>query len=212
MLFISYLLANELVSCLRPRLFSMVKSNYCNACDQYYYNLCVSSGNDDGGTNGGDDAYAANYAVNDDGGGGDDAYAAGDDMANYYNGDDAARRLFPIDHNQQQRRAASYITCDGCSAYGCLSNDDDASAYTDDYNGNNANANANDQEEEDKAVLEMIEDVSQCLNTGINFNGNDLYVGFMCSPYSGDGVELAVFLDNECTVYTTLKKFEDIPR
>ena len=194
-----------------------MKSNYCNACDQYYYNLCVSSsqGNDDGGNNGGDDAYAANYAVNDDGGnGGDDAYAAGDDMANYYNGDDAARRLFPIDHNQQQRRAESYITCDGCSAYGCLSssNNDDAAAYTDDYNNNNAYANANDHEEEDKAVLEMIEDVSQCLNTGINFNGNDLYVGFMCSPYSGDGVELAVFLDNECTVYTTLKKFEDIPR
>ena len=187
-----------------------MKSNYCNACDQYYYNLCVSSGNDDGGNNGGDDAYAANYAANDDGGnGGDDAYAAADDMANYYNGDDAARRLFPIDH--QQRRAASYITCDGCSAYGCLSNDDDTT-YTDDYNGNNANANANDQEEQDKAVLEMIEDVSQCLNTGINFNGNDLYVGFMCSPYSGDGVELAVFFDNECTVYTTLKKFEDIPR
>ena len=57
----------------------------------------------------------------------------------------------------------------------------------------------------------MIEDIAQCLNTGLNWNNNDLYVGFMCSPYDGDGVELAIFLDDECTVYTNLKAFSDIP-
>lgn len=31
----------------------------------------------------------------------------------------------------------------------------------------------------------------------------------MCSPY-GDGVELAVFLDNECTVYTNKANFADV--
>ena len=31
----------------------------------------------------------------------------------------------------------------------------------------------------------------------------------MCSPY-GDGVELAVFLDNACTVYTTKAKFQTV--
>jgi len=57
----------------------------------------------------------------------------------------------------------------------------------------------------------LIEDISQCLNTGLNWNDDDLYVGFMCSPYGGDGVELAIFLDNQCTVYTSLKAFTDIP-
>jgi hypothetical protein len=37
----------------------------------------------------------------------------------------------------------------------------------------------------------------------------DLYVGAMCSPY-GDGVELAVFVDDECTLYTNQQSFYDV--
>ncbi|KAL7526105.1 hypothetical protein ACHAXR_001319, partial [Thalassiosira sp. AJA248-18] len=127
------------------------------------------------------DAYYYNYCMG--GGGGDDGYAAGDD--NYY-----------------QRRTTSYIDCDQCQAYGCLNNGDD------DGGGQQQQQNNN---EGDNSVAELIEDIAGCLNTGLNWNDDQLYVGFMCSPYSGDGVELAIFLDNECTVYTSLKAFSDIP-
>mmetsp|Transcript_11090 Transcript_11090/g.27282 ORF Transcript_11090/g.27282 Transcript_11090/m.27282 type:complete len:533 (-) Transcript_11090:257-1855(-) len=172
------------------------KASYCTACDTYYDNYCTAQDdaydadayNDDAGGNDGDDAVAAND--------GDDAAAADeaqDDAASYYAGDDVARRLA----KNKQRRTTSYIDCDQCKANGCLDKgNDDGQQQEDDG---------------DDTVAELIEDISQCLNTGLNWNDDDLYLGFMCSPYDGDGVELAVFLDNQCTVYTSLKSFSDIP-
>lgn len=37
----------------------------------------------------------------------------------------------------------------------------------------------------------------------------NLYVSAMCSPY-GDGVELAVFVDEDCTMYTNQQSFYDV--
>jgi hypothetical protein len=59
--------------------------------------------------------------------------------------------------------------------------------------------------------VELINDISECLNTGLNLNDNPMYVGFMCSPNGGNGVELAIFLDDQCTMYTNMKAFSDIP-
>lgn len=164
-----------------------IKASYCDACDTYSYDYCVAEQQqDDAAAAAGDDYVVA-----------DDAAAAGDDAAAaYYEGDDAARRL----EKKTQRRTTQYIDCDQCEAYGCLNNGDD-----------DANANRRLDGDGDDSVVELIEDISQCLNTGLNWNDNDLYIGFMCSPYDGDGVELAVFLDNQCTVYTSLKSFSDIP-
>lgn len=132
-----------------------------------------------------DDAAAAE---NDDVAAGDDA-----DAAAYYAGDDGVERKL----GEKQRRAKSYIDCEQCEAYGCLNNGDDDGQQQDEDDGGE--------------VAELIEDISQCLNTGLSWNDDDLYIGFMCSPYDGDGVELAIFLDNECTVYTSIKSFSDIP-
>ena len=137
-----------------------LKSEYCDACDTYYYGYCNNNNDDDGGNN--DDA--------------DDAVNQND-----YADDDAGRR-----------RTTSYIDCDQCESYGCLNN------------GNN-------DQQEDNGVVELIEDISQCLNAGMNWNDEELFVGFMCDPYDGSGVELALFVDDECTVYTNTKAFSDIP-
>jgi len=96
---------------------------------------------------------------------------------------------------QNQRRASSYITCDQCEGYGCGNTDDQQ----------------NNDEDEDDTVVELINDISECLNTGLNLNDSPMYVGFMCSPNGGNGVELAIFLDDQCTMYTNLKAFSDIP-
>ena len=162
------------------------KGAYCDACDTYYYDFCVNQAAAD------DDAAAA--AANDDAA----AAAANDDAAAYYNGDDAARKLI-MQKEQRSRRLMSYITCGQCEAYGCKGDSDDAAADTDDA-----------AADTDEAVMDIINEISACLNTGVNWNGNTMYVGFMCSPY-GDGVELAIFLDDQCTAYINLKSFADIP-
>ncbi|KAL3826749.1 hypothetical protein ACHAXA_009358 [Cyclostephanos tholiformis] len=133
----------------------------------------------------------------------DDDIPSNDDAAAvYYNdgGDDNARRLLAERiarrRSSSRRTATSYISCSQCEAYGCRGDDGDY----------NAAAAAN----TDEAVIEIINDVSDCLKTGINWNGNELYVGFMCSS-DGDGVELAVYLDDQCIMYTNQKSFADIP-
>ncbi|KAL9188684.1 hypothetical protein ACHAXT_007062 [Thalassiosira profunda] len=168
-----------------------VQSSYCDACDTYYNSYCLGQNDDANNQYAGDDAAAANDDAAGDDGANDDAaanYYQGDDAA----GDDAARRLSP-----QHRRTTQYIDCKQCKKYGCVNNNDDGQQQQ--------------GGEGENGVVEMINDLANCLNTGLNWNDDQLYVGFMCSPDDGDGVELAVFLDNECTVYTNTKAFEDIP-
>ncbi len=81
--------------------------------------------------------------------------------------------------------------CDECDQYNCFSQN-----YNNGYNG---------------AINNLIDDISDCLRTGsYGSNGEELYAGPMCSA-SGKGVEIALFLDNECMTYTTQKKFESLP-
>jgi len=80
--------------------------------------------------------------------------------------------------------------CDECDEYNCFSTN-----YNYVYN---------------EEVNDLIDDISDCLRTGSEMNGEDLYVGPMCSD-SGDGVELAIFMDDKCSEYTTQKAFADLP-
>jgi hypothetical protein len=88
-------------------------------------------------------------------------------------------------------RELKSFDCDECSKYNCYSQ----------YN----SYNYNDQ------INNLIDDISDCLRTGSYASkGEELYVGPMCSA-SGNGVELALFLDNKCTTYTTQKSFASLP-
>ena len=157
------------------------RGDYCDACDAYYQGLCTSGG----GSANDDDEYAV-------------ASSSNDDATTYYGEDDASRVLLHEgDARRERRRETSYVSCGQCEAYGCT-----GGGNNDAYNAASANT--------DEAVIDMIEGISDCLNTGINWNGNNLYVGFMCGPY-GDDVELAIYLDDRCTVYTNQKSFADIP-
>lgn len=99
---------------------------------------------------------------------------------------------------QEQRKLASQaISCDQCIAYECYAAENDA----DDQNQS--------REELDESVSEWIADLAECKETGVQWNDMDLYVGAMCSPY-GDGVELAVFVDEDCTLYTNQQSFYDV--
>lgn len=88
-------------------------------------------------------------------------------------------------------RKLKNFDCDECTTYNCFS-----------QNNNNNNYN--------EAMNNLIDDISDCLRTGsYASSGEELYVGPMCSA-NGKGVELALFLDNTCTTYTTQKAFADL--
>jgi hypothetical protein len=90
-----------------------------------------------------------------------------------------------------------YIDCDQCAAYECYVDEEDL------------DDGAVRREELDNQVSEWIGQLAECQETGVQWNGLDLYTGAMCSPY-GDGVELAVFANDECTWYTNQKAFQDV--
>jgi hypothetical protein len=94
-----------------------------------------------------------------------------------------------------QRRTKSAIDCDQCAAYNCYNTTDDDAQQS--------------QEDFDSNVADMIGDLVGCMASGQYWNEDQLYLGAICSPY-GDGVELAVFLDNECTVYTNKATFQGV--
>ena len=156
----------------------------CQACNKYA-DFC-SSGNDDGGN-----SYNNNNNYN-----------------NYYNGEylwmmidfyspwseyrnllNSVLSLFFFSGGNRQLKN---FDCDECDQYSCFSNNNKYNAYND-------------------AINNLIDDISDCLRTGsYASNGEELYVGPMCSA-NGKGVELALFLDNECTTYTAEKAFGSLP-
>jgi len=99
---------------------------------------------------------------------------------------------------------AEYIDCNQCASYACYAEDAEEDEDADD-----AAQKEQNQQELDENVSEWIANLGECVETGVQWNNLDLYVGAMCSPY-GDGVELAVFANDECTWYTNQKQFSDV--
>jgi hypothetical protein len=97
---------------------------------------------------------------------------------------------------EQRKLASQTIDCDQCSAYECyVAEDEDDSVQS--------------REELDNSIAEWIADLAECKEAGMQWNDMDLYVSAMCTSY-GDGVELAVFVDEECTMYTNQQNFYDV--
>ncbi len=82
-----------------------------------------------------------------------------------------------------------------CSAYNCFDDEDE-----------DVDDGATTQDELDGNIADWIANLAQCQQSGVQLNGMNIYVGAICSPY-GDGVELAVFMDEDCTMYTNQMTF-----
>ncbi|KAL3758822.1 hypothetical protein ACHAWU_007939 [Discostella pseudostelligera] len=107
-------------------------------------------------------------------------------------GEEGGRKL----KEEQRKLAKQAISCDQCKAYEC-------------YAAENADDQVQSREELDEAVADWIDELVECKETGVYWNDMALYVSAMCTPY-GDGVELAVFVDDECTMYTNQQSFYDV--
>jgi hypothetical protein len=96
---------------------------------------------------------------------------------------------------RQLRQLKQAIDCDQCQAYEC---------YYDDAAEDDALQNKNNL---DASVSNWIGELAQCKASGVqSADGYDLYMSAICDSY-GDGVELALFLDEDCTMYTTNESF-----
>lgn len=84
------------------------------------------------------------------------------------------------------------IDCDQCLANECYAEDDQE-----------------DGEDLDEQAAEWIKKVSECEQAEIQVNGMNVFYGAMCDEY-GDGVELAVFLDEKCSLYTSEVAFNNV--
>jgi len=71
------------------------------------------------------------------------------------------------------------------------------------YNNNNGNLITIEE------MVEWVEQMAECYETGVQYNGIDLSAGFMCNE-EGDGVELAVFLDNDCSLYSAKQSYSSL--
>jgi len=108
-----------------------------------------------------------------------------------------SRKLTKKDRKSITRRLAKQnIDCDQCQAYQCYVDEEDL------------DDKAVRQDELDEEVSNWIQELAECKESGVQWNGIDLFLGAMCDPY-GDGIELAVFVNEECTMYTNQASFEN---
>jgi hypothetical protein len=85
------------------------------------------------------------------------------------------------------------VSCTTCSTMGCF----DASNNNKVDDGGHVNI---------ENVVAWVEALTACEATGSQWYNMDVYAQFMCNS-QGTGVEIGIFLDNECTVYTALESY-----
>jgi len=67
---------------------------------------------------------------------------------------------------------------------------------------------AQQQDVDMEKVSEFIGEISQCMELDYQWNGQQVYAGFICNE-QGSGVEIGVFLDPYCTIYTSQITFRN---
>mmetsp|Transcript_4744 Transcript_4744/g.10251 ORF Transcript_4744/g.10251 Transcript_4744/m.10251 type:complete len:525 (-) Transcript_4744:145-1719(-) len=181
------------------------RQNFCEACEQFQ-DTCVVEEEEVAE----DDAAEEEEAAEEDGAEGE-AEEGEDEPEEEGEGEEAEGQQAEGEEDEPDRklktasrRTANYIDCDQCLANNCYA-DDEADGDVDDGAQQQQN-----MEELERQVSEWIANLGECQESGTqDANGNNLYIGVMCDSY-GDGVELAVFLDEECSMYTSQHTFNSV--
>lgn len=92
------------------------------------------------------------------------------------------------------------MDCDVCQEYQCFDSDEDGDAQ---YNENG------DEVIDFEDLADWVAGLMECQETGAEYNGMSLYAGFICNG-DGSGVDIGLFLDEECTIYTTLESYKNV--
>jgi hypothetical protein len=182
--------------------------DYCEACQQNY-DYCYAMAN-------GQQYYPEGYVPEDDAaaaedgaeeeaaaedGAEDEAAAEGEDQAaegedaNADGGRKKARKL-------QNGQIVKFIDCAMCADYECL--DFQQSANNGYYNDKGEFVQADLDE-----AMEWLNGFSECSETMAYLDEYLLYSGLMCNA-DGSGLEIGLFLDDDCLMYTPKVAFKDV--
>jgi hypothetical protein len=120
--------------------------------------------------------------------------------------DDNDRKLKAFQRKLENNALVKYIDCDLCTEYECFEDED----------GDDADGDDEEDQYEFEDAIEWLEGLSQCqeiedYTTTNPSTGNALalYGGLICNS-DGTGVEIGVFLDEDCALYTTEKAYTNV--
>ncbi|KAL7491320.1 hypothetical protein ACHAWT_000714 [Skeletonema menzelii] len=115
----------------------------------------------------------------------------GQDNANQDNANDAEGEDAEGEDANDAERKLTAVAIDSDFCYTCQNN----GCYVEEEDNGQVNY--------EEQVSQYFENVADCMEVEnyVDANGNGVYIGMTCSSY-GDAAELAVFLDEECTVET----------
>ncbi|KAG7370066.1 hypothetical protein IV203_027812 [Nitzschia inconspicua] len=103
---------------------------------------------------------------------------------------------------QQNGQIVKFIDCQMCADYECLDfQQSDATGFYDD-NGDFVEAELDD-------AIEWLNGFSECAETYAYLDDYLLYSGLMCNA-DGDGLEIGLFLDDDCLMYTPKVAYKDV--
>ncbi|GAX27114.1 hypothetical protein FisN_13Lh340 [Fistulifera solaris] len=94
------------------------------------------------------------------------------------------------------------IDCNVCEARNCWANN------------NNADQQQAEAEEgyvavNDQNIVAWVEGIAGCQQTASYWDAYPLYAGWICNA-AGNGVEIGIFLDDQCSIYTSTKNYKNV--
>ena len=124
-------------------------------------------------------------------------------------GDQAEEEEAQEDGDENQRaRKLQYglfhpIECDTCHAFSCFDNAQQQQAA--DENGEQRSLN-----DGAESLTGWVENIAACpATTGVLDGQWNLYAGFICNQ-DGSGIDIGLFLDEDCSIYTSRKSFRSV--
>jgi hypothetical protein len=157
-------------------------ASYCEGCEDNY------------------DYCAGNLSANDDAAADDEESEEEDDQDE--DDQDGDRKLKKRNKRRQlaNNRVVEYIDCSQCDAYECFA----------DYEEDRKLEEEEEEEYDIDGAIEWLNALAECQELeDVVYENTALYAGLICNE-NGDGVEIAVFMDEDCSLYTTVKSFSDV--
>jgi len=90
------------------------------------------------------------------------------------------------------------IDCGRCFSYGCMWNENEYYRQREQWN-----------QQQSKQWIQAVSGCYQNRDNPVKVNGQEVSFGFMCNQ-EGTGIEVAAFLDDECTLYTNQVAFGNV--
>jgi len=112
------------------------------------------------------------------------------------------RKLKGKGRKLEQNQVLKFVDCQMCADYECLDFHTKATNGYYDEDGEYVEAELDD-------AMEWLEGFSECSETNAYMDDYEIYSGLMCNS-AGTGIEIGLFLDDECTLYTPKLAYSNI--